>query len=184
MDKWIVLDLDDTLCDFKEPMYAELQKRTGIDLHWENWDTYFLSHRFQMSPEDFCNIIIEAGVLDRLEPYSKTLETLTTAKDAGYNVSIVTARSYHPEALKITQDWLAKYKLPYDELHISQHGISKTEYVKHYEDIKLFVDDRTENCEDFLKLKSCEKVRLFDMPWNKKSGIEKISSICEVIKLL
>jgi uncharacterized HAD superfamily protein len=178
---WAVFDLDDTLCDLKDPLARILKEHTELDYHWEDWYDFSISKMYNLTHAEFCDLIIQSNILESLEPYKESAETLTELKKRGYNIGIITSRDYHPKAYKVTKTWFDKYGLPYDDIQISSHFRGKSEYAKIYEKVIVAVDDRIENCEDFINNGTTENVYLFDMPWNRSSSIKRINNIKDVL---
>jgi FMN phosphatase YigB (HAD superfamily) len=88
--KWIIVDLDDTLCDGKHRKPLAVEKR---------WDDYH-AHLGEDQPRRAEKVLVQAWVR------SSSL----------HRVALVTGR---PERYRSeTEDWLSKNKIDYDELHM------------------------------------------------------------------
>lgn len=176
----VILDLDDTLINFREPMCQLLNKLTDKGIHWKEWNCYGVGDFYDMTGEEFCEYIVEHEILQNLEPHEETRGLLTELHNRNYNIVIISARGFHPNADKVTRDWFAKYDLPLDELYISTHGNRKIDSVKEHENIILTLDDNVQHCEDFIASGKPQHVLLYDMPWNIESSIPRIKSLNEV----
>lgn len=180
MDKNVVLDLDDCLADFREPMCTLLRNITRKDIHWHSWDTYNVGESFYgITGEEFCDSIIEHNILENLKPHSETKSILLELKKRNYNLIIISARGFHPFAYDITRKWFVNNDLLYDEIIITEHGKSKADYIKDRK-ISLAIDDNIMNCESFIDSGKCDHVLLYDMPWNKNSEISRIKTLNDI----
>lgn len=168
MTKAIVFDIDDTITDLKVPLCIALNKHTGKNIHWDNWNKYSIidSDIYDISVSEFVDIIKQEEVLENSIPFSGAVRALTRFKERGYKLVYVTARGYIEDAQEITENWMKKWEIPYDEIYISGYNQSKASLVKDIE-IKAFVDDKLENCIDFKNSDNCETVFLMDAPWNR-----------------
>lgn len=189
--KTIVFDIDDTIADLKNPMCQALNKYTGKTIHWNDWNKFNITDQdlYNISYSELCDVLINGNILQNIIPLKETREVLTEIKSRGYNLVYITARGYHPNAYNVTKQWFADWNLPCDSLYICEKGKTKPEYVKDYKDIRMFIDDRFDNCKDFRSEKSKTTVVLKNEPWNVYShgqdGYDyKIDNLNEVITLL
>lgn len=182
INKTAVLDLDDTLGNLKDPLYKSLNKFTGKDIHWKEWNTFNTIGLYGMNDDDFFNCIINDNLLEEMLPYEKTEAFLNNLKENDYKIVIITSRAYHPNAYNLTTDWFAKYNLPYDAIHITGHGMEKADYIKSYDNIIMAVDDRIENCISFEKSGLVRNTVVYDMPWNQDCEFYRISCLSELHK--
>lgn len=182
MNKTIALDIDDTLGNLAALMNIHLNKLTGKNIHWKSWNEYDTAKKYGITTKEFLQCIIDNDLLIQMKPFPKTIPVLTNLKKKNYNLVAVTARSYHPNALQITKDWFNKYNIPIDAIHVSEHGISKVEYVRQYENIVAAVDDKFENCEDFENSGIVNNTLIYNMPWNieRTSTMKRIDCLSEL----
>lgn len=182
--KTIVFDLDDTLANLKDPMVDCLNSLTGKNLQSSDLFKFDTTDIYGITNQDFFNCLINNDILDNLEPFIETRTLLTDLLKNDYNITIITSRAYHPDAFEVTKNWFAKYEIPYSRIIISEHGKKKSDYVTKEENVILFIDDRIENCEDFIASRKAYNVRLFDAPWNQQSSIARVANLSEVRQLL
>lgn len=180
----VICDLDDTLADLKTPMLDALNKLTGKTLKSEDLTKFDIVSLYGISDQDFFDCLINEKILENLEPFPETKDLLTDLVKKDYNVTIITSRAYHPNALQVTARWFNKYDIPFSRLIISDHGKKKCDYLNEEENVALFVDDKVENCEDFIASKKSKFVRLYDAPWNQHSPITRVTDLLQVRKLL
>ena len=182
--KTLLFDLDDTLASFREPMYNLLRTLTDKDIHWSQWEKYHVGQSYYgITNEKFCDYIVEHGVLETLKPHDEAKEVLTTLNKNGYDIIIVSARGFHPNAHAVTKEWFDKYELPYEEIVISTHNKSKIDTVDN-KNILLSVDDNIGHSEDYLYSNRVNQVLLYDMPWNKDSNIDRVKNLKEIYNYL
>ena len=182
--KTIAFDLDDTLANLKDPMIECLNSFTGKKLQSNDLFKFDITDIYDITNENFFNCLIDNDILQNLEPFPETQLLLTNLLENDYNVDIITSRAYHPAAFEVTKSWFTKYDIPYSRIIISEHGKKKSDYFTKEENVILFVDDRIENCEDFISSRKAGSVRLFDAPWNQQSSITRVTNLSEVRKLL
>lgn len=182
--KTIIFDLDDTLGGLGESLCKSLNTFTGKGLSCEEWYKFDIISIYGMRIDDFNNVIINDKLLENMKPFAESKKLLTDLKQQGYTIKVITSRGYHPNARKITEDWLNKYEIPFDELIITEHSKKKCDYVTEEENVVLFLDDRVENCEDFIASGKATNVFLYSMPWNRYSPINKMKNLDEVRLLL
>lgn len=180
----VVLDLDDTLCVLKDPMCASLNKFSGKILTPDDFHKFDICDIYGISDQDLFDCLINDNILENLIPYPETKPLLTDLIKKGYNVTVITSRAYHPEGFKVTLSWFTKYAIPFTRLVVSEYGKKKSDYITDGEEVALFLDDRIENCEDFIASGKAKEVHLYDMPWNKNSSLPRIKSLSEVRSLL
>ena len=176
----VVLDLDSTIGDLETPLNYHLNELTGKKLSVDDWYKFDTVGVYGITDEDFYNCIIKNQLLENMQPYPETKALLTNLYRKGYNVNIITSRAYHPKALKVTIGWFAKYDIPFSRIVVNEHGKKKSDYINEEENVVLFVDDRIENCQDFINSGKAKNVMLFDQPWNRSSNINRIKNLNEL----
>jgi len=77
-----------------------------------------------------------------------------------HQISLVTSRLRWFN--RQTQEWLKKHNIPFDELH---HAKEKSKHTK-AKGCDLFIEDNVEECK--ILADYCERIFLFDHPWNRK----------------
>jgi uncharacterized HAD superfamily protein len=102
------------------------------------------------------NALIEDGVS----------ELIYKLKADGYSIGFLTARSWHPKAYEVTQNFVKKYNLPVDKIVIANFKGKKTDYLNDFPgEIVGFLDDSTGHVEDFIAT-NISNSYLMDRPWN------------------
>jgi FMN phosphatase YigB (HAD superfamily) len=169
MQKWIIFDVDDVVVSYRESLYQSF-KALGKDIHWSQWNTYkhvkiyglkdydeFLEH--MKTYRIIENSPIEEGIFDLLHKL----------KEDGYSIGFLTARSWHPKAYEVTQEFIEKYKLPIDKVVIANFKGKKTDYISEFSgEIVGFLDDSIGHVEDFVTA-NIPNSYLMDRPWNQEN---------------
>lgn len=183
MIKTVVFDIDDTIADLRNPMCKALNAFSKKDFHWKQWKSFDIVSKYEIRVDDFYKCIVENNILENIKPHSDTKKILTDLNDQGYNLVIITSRSYHPDAYNLTKRWFDKYDLPYDKIHISSHEKPKTVFLERDQEVIMAVDDRIENCEDFIR-HGIPHTYLYNMPWNKESSLPRIQNLSELRNII
>lgn len=180
----IIFDFDDVIGNLITPMIEAINKATGCDFSEDEHTQYDIVEAYDISPEEFFEIMIDFKVLENLKPFHDVKHVFDTVKET-HLIHIVTARQWHPNARNITEEWLKKHELHYDHLTFTSHHQSKVEAIVHWDEVALAVDDRDAHCEAYSKHDKVEKVLILDKPWNRNlEGIERISSLSEILKFI
>ena len=162
MTKNAVIDIDNTLWQFCDAFYLELKKINSAMPPIEQWTTFDFWEQY-CSKKDFMaaiNAIHQDQDNDRYLPYPESRDFLLSLKEHGYPVIIASHR--HEETRKPTERWLARHKLPYDELHLS---FDKTVLFDH---AAVVVDDSPQTLEKAVA--SCAIGAGLLFPWNRSSA--------------
>jgi hypothetical protein len=157
--KTAVIDIDNTLWQFCDAFYEELQKVNPAFPPPEAWTTWDFFTPF-CTEEQFLgavNRIHFAQDSDRYRPYPESKGFLRRLKDEGYRVVIASHRM--SETRGPTERWLRKHELAYDELHLS---FDKTVL---FGSAAVVVDDSPQTLEKAVASKAIGAGLLF--PWNK-----------------
>jgi FMN phosphatase YigB (HAD superfamily) len=160
MDKTAIIDIDNTLWQFCDPLYDRMSKinpDVPLPQHWTDW--YFFTK--YCSQAEFLQIIDD--IHDHQDnddhiPYPEAKNFLTTLKQEGYIITIATHRS--PQFMTQTERWLRKHGLVYDDIHLSFH---KTNLIK--STTSIVVDDSPQVLVRALQHKVMATGLLF--PWNR-----------------
>ena len=153
-------------CSVPEQLQDALDRATGKIIPWTTWDTYYLTHIYQISFERCVEAFIESKLLERAEPEPLAAETLLTLRANGWRIAIVTARGWHPDGEAVTRGWLARHGFPYDELHLVGHGDSKGAVFAGIGRIDLLVDDAPHHVLAAAELPTVRRPLIMTRPWN------------------
>ncbi len=148
----IGLDIDDTICNthFILMKYALKYNAEHGNKPLLKYDTNDFSKVFGWSDDEvytfFRTYYLDA--LKEIEPKFGVKEALENLKKAGHEIIFITIRNDKEcagegEARRITEEWLKKYEIPYDELYTAV--FNKKECCQKAK-IDIFVDDSEKNC--------------------------------------
>ncbi len=119
MKKTAVIDIDNTLWQFCDAFYLELQKLNPQFPPIDQWSTFDFWEPY-CSKEEFMAAINSIHLeqdSDRFRPYPEARDFLLSLRDRGFHIIIASHRM--AETRQPTERWLARHALAYDELHLS-----------------------------------------------------------------
>jgi len=162
MTKNAVIDIDNTLWQFCDVFYLELKKINSAIPYVEQWTTFDFWQQYCSEKEFMAaiNAIHQDQDSDCYQPYPESRDFLMSLKEHGYHVIIASHRL--EETRKTTERWLARHKLPCDELHLS---FDKTVLFKQ---AAVVVDDSPQTLEKAVA--SCAIGAGILFPWNRSSA--------------
>lgn len=178
MQKWIVFDVDDVICNFRESLFQSF-KKLGHDVHWSTWSSYRHTEIYPIKDEkDFHLHMVNHCVLENALIEENVKELFSQLKKDGYCIGLLTARAWHDNGYDITQKFIEKNNLPVDKLVISgQHMDKKSNHIGVFEgQIVAYIDDSIHHVEDFLAHNV--PAFLMDRPWNQQAqDLPRVSSL-------
>jgi len=88
-------------------------------------------------------------ILEKAYPVFKSQEIISKLKEEGNEIIFITARSDNEDSTyELTENWLKKFKFPYDKLII---GAKEKGKICKKENIDIFIDDSLHQCLDVKK---------------------------------
>ena len=160
----IIFDLDDVLANLRESLYQTLTQVTGVDLHWRHWQHYDLRQHYSTIAERLDEVLICERTLEACHPEPGAVAVTRALHELGYELAIVTARGWHPQAEAITREWLYHHRITYDHLSVVPLGGNKLTVLTPFRDIMLAVDDHPSHIARYQTLNI--PTLLMDRPWN------------------
>jgi hypothetical protein len=159
MKKTAIIDIDNTLWQFCDAFYLELKK---INANFPTPDQWSLFNFYEgyCSDEDFFAAISAVHVKqdsDQYQPYPEARSFLSSLREEGFDIIIASHRK--EDTRQPTERWLARHRLPYDELHLS---FDKTTLFGRAD---VIVDDAPQTLEKAIKSGVLAAGLLF--PWNR-----------------
>jgi hypothetical protein len=120
LNRTAIIDIDNTLWQFSDAFYLELKRINGNFPTPDQWSNYNFWEGYCSDADFFAaiNTIHHNQDSDRYLPYPESREFLSSLKENGFQVIIASHRT--PETREQTEKWLARHRLPHDELHLSQ----------------------------------------------------------------
>ena len=178
MDNWIIFDVDDVLCNFKESLYRSF-KNIGKDVHWSQWTKYASLELYGLKNEQELHYHMAAhNVLENSKVEDGVSEFLAELKNAGFHIGLLTARAWHKNGKTITENFVNENRLCVDKIVISGlHTDKKSEHIDKFQGkITAYVDDSIHHIEDFIN-KGIAGSYLMDRPWNQFSDLPRINDL-------
>lgn len=169
MKKWIVFDIDDVICNFRESLYQSF-KAIGKDIHWTEWETYQHTKIYGYSKDEELFLHMASHqVVEKAEIEQEVFDLFHRLKEQGYHIGLLTARGWHNQGYEITEQFVNKYNLPVDKIVISgQHLDKKSDHIPQFDgQIVAYIDDSIHHIQDFTD-KSIPAF-LMNRPWNIKN---------------
>ena len=119
------LDLDGVLCDIGPSVAARIADRFGVSSHPSTWRSYDLRQLRLGVPEDRLRTFLDETFDDpRLYTGAPVCDGVAGAlgelRRAGWTLVGITARPAH--LAEATKAWLARHRLPVDEVHHTPVG--------------------------------------------------------------
>ena len=157
--KTAIVDIDNTLWQFCDAFYEELQKINGAFPPVEQWDTWDFYTPYCTEQEFLgaVDAVHERQDSEAYRPYPEAKGFLRTLNEQGYRIVIASHR--RPEMRAPTERWLRKHDLIFDDLHLS---FNKTVL---FGEASVVVDDAPHTLEKAVEHKAVGAGLLF--PWNK-----------------
>lgn len=177
MDKWILFDVDDVLCNFRESLYTSFKPHK--DVHWSTWDNYDCVKLFGLKNEAELHVHMrDKKVLENSDLEPGALDMFNQLKYSGYHIGLLTARAWHKEGKDITEQFVHAHNLPVDRVVISGfHTDTKSSHIPKFTgEIKAYVDDSVHHVQDFIS-QGVSQSYLMDRPWNKSSNLPRVNSL-------
>lgn len=161
-----LVDLDDVLGDFKTPMMNALNRVTGKSLHWSQYNTFNVAELYGMEFDEFMQMLIDERVIEDTEIHDSSYQFLNDLHRLDYYTVLITARGWHPNGVKLTEQWVADHNLDIDELLVVGADQSKTDVITKFGNIVFSIDDRIKHCREYTQTGNIEHVLIYDQPWN------------------
>lgn len=176
----ILLDLDDVLANLRESLYRTLRVATGIDLHWRDWAHYDLRQHYAIDEVRLNKVLIAEQALEACEPEQGAAVMTRMLSELGFQIVIITARGWHPQARSVTCSWLAANAIYYDHLTVIPLQGNKLDAVSSYSNICLAVDDHPSHV---LRYQAAGIPTLvMDRPWNSGCSGDRVYSTAAVVE--
>lgn len=167
--KFCAIDIDDVLGSFSAVLNPALNRTFKRNVSVEQWTDFVMTAHYDISHQQFHDVIIDQDLLSSIVPYTGTKRALTLLRQAGLGVVLITSRGYHPRGLEVTKAWLTKHDLPYDDLIIKPEGMTKAQAAaeKYPGGFAFMVDDYEPNLDQMGFAGMARELALIDEPWNR-----------------
>lgn len=190
MNKIAIVDIDDTLADMRSMICSVLNEHCDKELHWSNWNSFRVEELYGISYHDFFDLLKRNSVIENIRPHAESVEFMRNLKHAGYHITLLTARAWHPKSKEVTTRWLGEHGIVYDNLVVCNVEDDKSELVSLlYKGAAFTVDDSVTHCRSYVKNPDIKDVFVYDMPWNKcqvldSSRAKRIDNLNQILELI
>ena len=148
--KRIIMDLDEVVVDFIEPLIAEYNRRYSSDITIEDITQWAL-------PADMCAIFRERNFFINLIPYPESIRALELLRARGHEVIIATSPSGDPHIAEQKLTWCQDFLPGFPVVITERKDILKGD---------MMVDDCVEHLRNFDGIRV-----IMDRPWNRNEAV-------------
>ena len=184
--KRAVVDLDDTLGYFRREVMEALNSITNTKSHYSDWTTNVAENNYPIT--DFLDIVYKLKLSEKARPHPEAAAFMNFLRVSGVEVTVLTARGWHPNAEEISRTWLNDNRIHFDNLIVCGLEECKADYIRNMDNVLLFVDDSQKHCNAVNALgdKRPEFVFSYAMKWNENvdEGVIRISDLNETLQHL
>jgi beta-phosphoglucomutase-like phosphatase (HAD superfamily) len=155
----IAIDIDSTLHHYWDQFAAAVRRRFGVTLPYEEQVTWGVA---LLRPEQVRACVREthsADVVLAAEPYPGAVEAVRAWHAAGHFIHVTSHRD--TASREVTERWLRRIGLPFDELHCSYDKVARCSEIG----IDVLIDDSPVNLERALGAGITAATILH--PWNR-----------------
>lgn len=189
--KDIVIDVDEVIAHIGPVLERIFNDHTGLNVSRHDWSDYNLDDNYPgLTQQDVCRLIEQEEVYQQLEPIDGSIEAFTRLRNIGYRIHLVTARGFHPQARRLTLDWLNDHGYEYNSLSVTKHGEKKSDaYSQLSDSFGYMVDDHLDNLKDASESGIVQERVVITMPWNVNDtsyvdGINRFDNILKFCEML
>lgn len=163
-----ILDLDDTISDLRQNLMETVAVLKGKNVHWKDWDILSMEHIYGITNDEFLEIALHTNMLERSLPHLWAARFTEELVARGYEIHILTARSWHPRGTEITRHWLGLWGIQYHKLTLCGLEYDKANYIRDMDNVAFTLDDSLRHCNSYARMQENrpEQVFVYDMPWN------------------
>lgn len=163
--KRVGFDYDDVLVDFWQTALPILNEYFGTRVTRDMLNDYAKAPQFfGVDFLEFTRAISKLRVLEQLQPIPGAAEAVQAFRDAGYEITVITSRGWHPKGYIMTRHHMEEHRIAYDSLQIKCGGLTKADYIEGQLD--LYVDDLPQNLSDVLAAGKARNLALINQGWN------------------
>jgi uncharacterized protein len=156
----IAIDIDSTLHHYWDQLSDAARRRFGITLPYEDQVTWGIT---LLRPEQVRACVRETHSDERVvaaEPYPGAVEAVSNWHDAGHFIHITSHRATTSQ--DVTERWLRRIGLPFDELYCSHDKITRCREIG----IDILIDDSPPNLQAAIDAGITAATILH--PWNRE----------------
>jgi uncharacterized protein len=156
----IAIDIDSTLHHYWDQLEEIAHRRFGVTIPYEQQVVWNID---RLKPEQLSAVVreshTESHILGR-EPYPGAVEAVRAWHEAGHFIHITSHRA--TESHDVTERWLRRIELPYDDLYCSYDKVARCKEIG----IEVLIDDSPVNLERALEAGITAATLVH--PWNRE----------------
>lgn len=166
----VAFDCDGVLVDLLPGLCRITERLSGIPIQPDQWHDYSQYTQSGITHQAFLTAIVEDSVLENAVLNEGAVEVLAELSQQGFTIAVITSRGFHPDAERITQDYLTRNSLSVDHLMIVEIGQSKNQAIASLHELGeviAYVDDYLPHLHDIAE--QFKAIELFTMHqlWNR-----------------
>lgn len=166
-ERWVGVDLDNTICLLWTAMRREIRKVHGIDIPADlDFNAYQQWRDHGVSDAQLEEVFRRGDVFRRMGIRSGARVALDDLRRAGYRIAVVTDRFWYDTIGFESAAWLHAHDIAFDELALVR-AAEKADWVRGTPGRRfdLFFEDRLDTALDLAAV--VPEVYLFDYAWNR-----------------
>ena len=169
MKKRVVwFDVDDVLVDTAAVMERTMEKYTGIYVPRSTWKDLSCSRIYGLDPSCFDEMRrfwVEDRMIERAPLFDGAAQAINAVVDMGYEVSLITARGWHPRGEAVTREMAENAGMRISDVVLVKFDQPKVALMKNFDcEIAGYVDDSGHHVTDAVNEKM--NAALIRRPWN------------------
>jgi uncharacterized HAD superfamily protein len=174
----VVFDLDDVIAKMRFETSRVFSKVSGKHVPIEEWDFFCSEHLYGV---EFCpEMMMREKIIERCLVEEDAKYSIDLIRSLGLETAIITARGWHNEGRKVTEEWLSSHQLDVDHLHIVE--LDKTKYdvfskLQYDFNILSFIDDQPKYIEQAIQHEAVRNVFVRNHPWNQNIAPQKVKRV-------
>lgn len=192
MEKLFIFDVDDVICDLKFIIYKALTEELGIDIHYNNWNSFYLDKVYGVDIKEIYNAFFKYDILRNGNLNTQIFDVLDYLKHEKIATMALTARGWHPEGNEITRIFFEENGISIPKIQVVQHHESKSNIISQINSHNVigFIDDNPRHILETQKMCG-DKVKQYilkNQPWNKETEIDskivRVTELNEIPKII
>lgn len=183
--KTAIIDLDDTLGGLRFVLEDHMNEMMGQTKKWGDWSRLDIEEIYGITNDHFLEVAGQHKLLEKSRPHPEASAGMQMLRQSGLNLTVLTARSWHPRAELMTSNWLNLYDIPFDEIVVCSIEDDKADYIRHMDNVLLTIDDSIRHCNSYAQME-CNRpefVFAYDMPWNREALHESVIPVKSLFEL-
>lgn len=181
-----IFDLDGVVCDiYRDILQARQDECQALsETQYDDLSDYDVWKFMNFSSADqYLNYIIENKILQSASVVEHSALVMDQLKKDGFNIHVVTARGFHPDAESVTLKWLHDNDLAFDRLSICS-GSKAHVFNSLSRPYEFMIDDHIQHVADAHRSRLIRLPLLMSQPWNisQRKGLQTVLTIPDLLR--